>query len=76
LLFNTKGYKEKEEKEDGGGDQDESRVKRRDWEECRGKAPTNGRRTKRRKHRSKKCRRGNSKWKSEEGAREPQYFSY
>jgi len=58
------------------GDQDEGRVKRRDGDKCRGKMLTNGRRTKSRKHRSKRCRRGNSKWKREKGEWEPQHFSY
>jgi hypothetical protein len=47
-----------------GGDKDEGRVRSRDGEECRGKTLTSGRRTERRKHRSKRCRRRNSKWKS------------
>jgi hypothetical protein len=50
-------------------------AKRRDGEECRGKMLSNGRRT-RRKHRSWRCRKVNSKWNSEEGDWMPQYFSY
>jgi hypothetical protein len=59
-----------------GEDQDEGRVKRRDGEESRGKMLSNGRRTTRRKQRSRRCRRVNSKQKSEEGNWKPQYFSY